>query len=260
MERLTIGRSPDREPIQHRGRTYRLGEADVRTLATLGTFRVVRADDLQPMASSRGAWTGHLRHLREQGLMDVKTVMINRQPVAVAVLTREGKSLLEAHQDRPSGRPHQVFHAGLVKPRELAHDAQLFRLFQAEAARIEGDGGRVTRVVLDYELKRDYQAFLNRPSRAHDGEDVSTFAAAHRLRVIDGRVELPDLRIEYETADAAMTHRDVELVTEHYSRAQLAGMSAAGFSMYRAAGARRSGGAARTGGTPVDPHHLEWLG
>ena len=192
--------------------------------------------------------------------MDVKTVMINRQPVAVAVLTREGKSLLEAHQDRPSGRPHQVFHAGLVKPRELAHDAQLFRLFQAEAARIEADGGRVTRVVLDYELKRDYQTFLNRPSRAHDGEDVSTFAAAHRLRVVDGHVELPDLRIEYETADAAMTHRDVELVTEHYSRAQLAGKSAAGFSMYRAAGARRSGGAARTGGTPVDPHHLEWLG
>jgi hypothetical protein len=192
--------------------------------------------------------------------MDVKTVTINRQPVAVAVLTSDGKSLLEAHQDRSAGRPVQVFHAGLVKPRELAHDAQLFRLFQAEAARIEGDGGRVARVVLDYELKRDYQTFLNRPSRAHDGEDVSTFAAAHQLRVIDGHVELPDLRIEYETADAALTYRDVELVTEHYSRAQLAGKAAAGFSMYRAAGARRSGGAARTGGTPVDPHHLEWLG
>jgi len=30
--------------------------------------------------------------------------------------------------------------------------------------------------------------------------------------------------------------------------------------MYRAAGARLGGGSARTGSTPVDPHHLEWLG
>lgn len=260
VDRLTIGQTRDRELVQHRGRTYRLDHADVKTLVTLGTFRVVRADDLQPMASSRGAWTGQLRHLRDQGLIDVKTVMVNRQPVAVAVLTREGKSLLEAHQDRSTGRPAQVFHAGLVKPRELAHDAQLCRLFHAEAARIKAEGGRIQRVVLDYELKREYQKFLNRPTRAHDGEDVSTFAARHHLSVVDGHVELPDLRIEYETFDSSLAHRDVELVTEHYSRAQLAGKSAAGFSMYRAAGARRSGGAARTGGTPVDPHHLEWLG
>ena len=260
IDRLTIGRTPDREPVQHRGRTYRLGSTDVQTLATLGAFRVVRADDLQPMTSSRGAWTGPLRHLREQGLMDVKTVLINRQPVAVAVLTREGKSLLEAHQEPSAGRPAQAFHAGLVKPREIAHDAQLFRLFQAEAARIEAEGGRIQRVVLDYELKREFQTFLNRPTRAHDGEDVATFAAAHHLPVVAGHVELPDLRIEYDTPEGPATHRDVELVTEHYSRAQLAGKSAAGFSMYRAAGARRSGGAARTGGTPVDPHHLEWFG
>lgn len=250
----------DRQLVEHRGKTYRMGPQDVRTLATLGTFRVVRADDLQAMDSSRGAWAGHLRHLRDAGLMDVKTVTINREPVAVAVLTSKGKSLLETHQDRSDGRQAQAFHAGLVKPRELSHDAQLFRLFQAEAARIEADGGRVERIVLDYELKREYQTFLNRPSRDDDEEDVSTFASAHHLPLVDGHVELPDLRIEYETADGRLEHRDVELVTEHYSRAQLAGKAAAGFSMYRAAGARSAGGASRTGGTPVDPHHLEWLG
>ena len=250
----------DRELVQHRGKTYRLGTQDVQTLVTLGTFRVVRADDLQAMESSREAWAGHFRHLRDAGLMDVKTVTINRESVAVAVLTEKGKSLLEAHQNQLNGRPAQAFHAGLVKPRELAHDAQLFRLFQAEAARIEADGGRIERVVLDYELKREYQTFLNRPSREHDQENVSTFAAARELPVVDGHLELPDLRIEYETADGRLEHRDVELVTEHYSRAQLAGKTAAGFSMYRAVGARPGGGASRTGGTPIDPHHLEWLG
>jgi hypothetical protein len=53
----------------------------------------------------------------------------------------------------------------------------------------------------------------------------------------------------------------VELVTEHYSRGQLAGKSAAGFALYRAAGAGRArgAGASRRGGTPFDPHHLEFL-
>ena len=86
------------------------------------------------------------------------------------------------------------------------------------------------------------------------------FAATHDLPVVDGHLELPDLRIEYETIDGELRHRDVELVTEHYSRAQLAGKARAGFSMYRAAGARLHGGLTGTGGTPVDPHWLEWLG
>ena len=50
----------------------------------------------------------------------------------------------------------------------------------------------------------------------------------------------------------------VELVTEHYSRSQLAGKAKAGFVTYRSGG-RPTGGEARTGGTPYDPHYLEWL-
>jgi hypothetical protein len=90
---------------------------------------------------------------------------------------------------------------------------------------------------------------------------MHAFAAANGLSVVGGHLELPDLRIEYETADGRHESRDVELVTEHYSRAQLAGKAQAGFSMYRAAGGGRLGaGSTRPGGTPVDPHHLEWLG
>ena len=259
LERLTLRPGGDRQPVVHRGHTYQLRDADVRTLATVGAFRVVRAAELQDMRSSRDAWTGTIRHLREQGLIEVKTVTINREATAVAVLTRAGKSLLDAHRDRSTDREPQAFHAGLVKPRELAHDAQLYRLFQAEAARIEADGGRVDRVLLDYELKREYQTFLNRPKTGDDdGDDMAAFAAEHDLPIIDGHLELPDLRIEYETPDGPLLYRDVELVTEHYSRSQLAGKTRAGFSLYRAVGA--GGANPRTGGTPFDPHHLEWLG
>jgi hypothetical protein len=263
MDRLVLPRGPEREPVLARGHVYHLRESEARKLATIGMFRVVRADDLQPIRSSRDAWSGDLRALADQGLIQIRTVEVNRESTAIVALTRTGKDVLETHRAVEAGRG-QSFHAGLVKPREIAHDAQMYRLYQAEAARIADEGGRVTRVVLDYELKREYQMFLHRPDQPEDADradEIEKFAAISGLPIIDGHLELPDLRIEYETAEGRFGYRDVELVTEHYSRGQLAGKSAAGFALYRAAGAGRARGtgSSHTGGTPFDPHHLEWL-
>lgn len=76
---------------------------------------------------------------------------------------------------RPGGRS---FYAGLVKSRELAHDAQLYHLFEVERAKLEYEGSRVTRVVLDYEFKRDYHAFVHRQRAT--GVDVN--AVTHSLQ------------------------------------------------------------------------------
>jgi hypothetical protein len=254
---LTLPRTPEREPVEADGRTYWLRESETRILATVGAFRVVPVADLEPRRTGRETWNGDFQALAEQGLIERKTVVINREPTPIVALTRDGQRLLEAHQaPRPDGR-HQRYHAGFVKPREVAHDAQAYRLYQAEAARIEDTGGRVSRVVLDYELKRDYQRFLNRQDR-DDEPDLRTdrlaFGEAHDLPIIKGHLELPDLRIEYETPDGRLAHRDVELVTEHYSRGQLAGKARAGFARYRTSGGRN-----RQGGTPFDPRHLERL-
>ena len=260
---LALPRADRREAVEHRDRVYHLRGSESRMLETVGAFRVVPATDLTDGRSSPDAFKEDLRNLATQGLIERRTIPINHRPTPVVVLTREGKALLDGRRDeRAEGRPQQ-YHAGLVKPRELAHDAQLYRVYQAEAGRLEDDGARITRVVLDYELKREYQTFLNRRDRATEddgGEAIRAFATAHHLSLIDGHLELPDLRIEYETADGRVECRDVELVTEHYSRGQLAGKARAGFALYRAAGAGRvRGGAARTGGTPFDPHHLERL-
>ena len=40
-----------------------------------------------------------------------------------------------------------------MKSQEVAHDATLYLMYQAQAAQIEKRGGTVRRVVLDYELK-----------------------------------------------------------------------------------------------------------
>jgi hypothetical protein len=262
IERLTLPVTDRRDAVSHRDHVYHLRASESRILATVGAFRVVPAADLFDGRATPEAFKEDLRRLADQHLIEQRTVPINRDPTRVVVLTKEGKALLDAHRAPTTGR-QQEHHAGLVKPRELAHDAQLYRLYQAEAARLEDAGGRIGRVVLDYELKRDYQTFLNRPDRPADVDreaDVATFASAHRLPVIDDHLALPDLRIEYETADGRMEFRDVELVTEHYSRGQLSGKARAGFGLYRAAGAGRPrGGRARTGGTPFDPHHLERL-
>jgi hypothetical protein len=90
MDRLTLPRGHDRQPVMARGQVYRLPESEARALATVGAFRVVRTDDLQPMESSRDAWTGDLRALADQGLVQMRTVEINRESTAVAVLTRAG--------------------------------------------------------------------------------------------------------------------------------------------------------------------------
>ena len=259
MSGLRLPKTNSRQAVTARDRVYHLRESETRALAVIGTFRVVPEAELtQGSAASNLA---DLRSLAEQGLIARTTAVVNHEPTPLVVLTREGKALLDGYSD--AGGARQQYHAGLVKPRELGHDVQLYRVYQMEAARLEHDGGRIARIALDYELKRDYQTFLNRKDRP-DGTtqeaDLESFAAARHLPIIEGHLELPDLRIEYEAEDGRLEYRDVELVTGHYSRGHLAGKAQAGFALYRAAGGGAPrGGSVRKGGTPLDPHHLEAL-
>ena len=47
-----------------------------------------------------------------------------------------------------------------MKPQEVAHEAALYRMYQAETAEIEKGGGTIRRIVLDYELKKSIYAPL----------------------------------------------------------------------------------------------------
>ena len=261
-------RQPDRpsrdprQPVRGRsGRTFSLRESEWRTLDTVGTFRVVAETDVMRVTGDERVARADLRHLVESGLADRKTAIVNHVPTRLVVLTKEGKGLLDAHRER-QGRPaDHAYYAGFVKPRELAHDVQLYRAYETERARIEVDGRRVTRVALDYQLKREYQAFLNRSDRPSDATleaDRRAFAETHGFAIIDGHLEIPDLRLEVERPDGTHEFRDIEVVTAHYSRSQLAGKAKAGFALYRAT-QRSPGGNSTQGGTPIDPHNLEWL-
>ncbi len=266
-DRLDLPRGPERERVHVRTRTYELRGSEVRTLATVGAFRVVPASDLRDHDNHPAdARTGDLKHLREIGLVRTMPYVVGKTRTTLVSLTEQGRSVLEDSR-RDHDRERQVFYAGIAKPRELAHDSQLYRAYLRAGERLATRDARIRRVVLDYELKREYQRFLqasNRGRRDSDGrpdreqEEIERWAHAHHLPMVDDHVQFPDVRIEYDERDGRRAVEDVEVTTEHY-RGALAGAKArAGFTSYRAAGTRvggcrRSGG----GGRGFDPRVAE---
>src|SRR5688572_10454167 len=252
MRHVDLPRGPDREIVHERNREYSLRGSETRTLATVGAFRVVPTGQLRDhnnaAAHDRSA---DVRHLREQGL--IETVRVPGHRGSVVVLTKEGRELLEGHRDS-RGRGSQAFYAGLKRTRELEHDAQIFEAYLSAAERLQERGARVDRVVLDYELKRDYQKWLHE----HDGdrddydghhdrteEEIRAWAAAYDLPYFDDQVHFPDIRIEFEEPDGRREHEDIEVLTVHYRGSHASAASRSGFSCYGA-------GTARTGGRGLD--------
>jgi hypothetical protein len=214
-------------------RAYFLRESELKTLIEVGTFRAVAVADLARIDYGGDAqrMEREIRRLREQSLVSEKLVRGNgNQSIRLIALTRKGARLARNSGAVPEG---QTIHHGFVKPREAKHDADLYLLYHAEAQRIAEAGGRITRVVLDYELKRN----LNRdlavlPTQEHTEETREAIAERHDLTVVDGKVPLPDMRIEYDTAEMEHKHLDLELATRNYRPRALAEKAAAGFSLY----------------------------
>src|SRR5262249_23736673 len=178
-----------------------------------------------------------LKSLSAQGLLQQQRAARRRGqgPLEVVVLTKAGKRLLERQVDRT----HTVY-AGFVKRSEVAHDAAIYRMFQAEKRRIEQAGGTIQRIVLDYELKRLAYTPLAKARPRLSPEDFTRYQAAvaqqHALSVVKGRLVLPDLRIDYVDHTGHQARVDLELATEHYHGSHLAAKAQAGFRFYAADG------------------------
>jgi hypothetical protein len=232
------GPAPSRERSGRIGRNYayQVSAAELETMYDIGRFRTVAVADLakERYAGRACDMRADLRSLADQGLIQKRTIWTerNKAPLAVAVLTKRGKELLEREfKDRQA---QQLF-AGFVKPAEVAHDAAIYRMFRAEAARIEKAGGRISRVVLDYELKKNLYSPLAKAKALPPLEYAkrqAEVAKENGLKVIEGKIPLPDLRIEYETSSGEASRVDLELATHHYHGSHLQTKAEAGFKMY----------------------------
>jgi hypothetical protein len=267
---LDLPRGSSRERVRANDRDYRLSGDDVRVLATVGAFRVVPASDLRepsPRTPTRPA--RDLERLRDLGLVRTTSYVIGRTRTTLVTLTSEGRSLLERSRRPDAGGPRQSFYVGISKPRELAHDSRVHGAYMKAAERHIERGEPIRRVVLEEDLKREYQRFLQVENRARrqrgeavDGntEAVARWAQEHQLPCEDGHVQLPDARLEYEDRDGRRAVEDIEVVTPHYRGAHAAAKVRAGFTRYRAIGARL-GGLRTTGssGRGVNPRLAEEL-
>jgi hypothetical protein len=226
-------RSDSRRAYYDRDRAYFLRDSEMHSLEEIGKFRVIAATDLTKFAYSgdRERMEKDIRALARQSLLSDKTLEISqKKTLRVVTLTKAGHRLLKKNSQLPNDQP--IYH-GLVKPREVKHDAYLYRLYQKEAARIERGGGKPVRVLLDYELKRN----LNRDlallgQEKDDPERKSQVAEKHQLQLVNGKIPIPDQRVEYETSELELRHVDLELATRDYRPRGMAEKASAGFSIY----------------------------
>jgi hypothetical protein len=172
--------------------------------------------------------------LARQGLVKAASIADNEHnPTQVVILTKEGHKFLSRGKML---RPDQAIYHGLKKPREVIHDAELYRLYHKVADEIEAQGGRILRVKLDYEMKRELYTRLARVSenKSRDPEAVKEeVAKRYHLKDVSGEIPIPDLRVEYlRENDSEIQRRDLELATDHYRPRGLAQKARAGFQIY----------------------------
>lgn len=226
-------RSQDvRTTFYDRDHAYPLRESEMRTLIELGRFRVVAAEDLATHAYSGQSdrMQEDIRNLVRHGLVcQGRFQGADASSRELLTLTKSARKLLRSNRMVPQD---QSLYSGFVKPREANHDADIYRLYQKEAARIEAAGGKNLRVILDFELKKK----LNQDFATFGAESREQIAVRHSLPVVNGKIPIPDLRIEYETRDGDLGRVDLELATEHYRPRQIAEKVHAGFSIYASSG------------------------
>ena len=260
VEGLELPHGLDRQLVQDsREHLYELNGEDSRMLATIGAFRVAVERDLDAVRDPD--WDPHddtLKHLRDQGLIEFAPI---NDDVRAVVLTEDGRDLLEANRrERDEDDERQEFHSGVSNPRELEHDSQVFEAYREVEARLRDEGADISRVVLEVDLRREYQEWLQehnkgnpdsdgRPDR--DPREIEAWARQHDLPYIDEHVRFPDFRIEYER-DGRDHHEDVEVMSEHYRGAYAAGKGQCGFTCYSGGGSSSS-----RGGAPFDPRVAE---
>src|SRR5580704_3295922 len=263
-ERPRVDRRPrrDRDPRNDVGIGLHLRPEEVRALSEVARFRVITVRDLAQTVygGDRNALERDLGYLERKGIVSLRSVNARRdgswrQPerIQVVTLTRPGKKIVRQVGNL---RHDQQLYAGLVKPREVEHDTQIYRAYLKEMERIEGLGGSNPRVVLDFEIKRNVQRALYAQRKADPGRELNEIkeqvANEFNLPYVGNQIQIPDARIEYELDQGSRTgSSDIEVVTAAYRPGHLRSKAQAGFRLY-AAGRDR----ARLGRDIEDEHHM----
>jgi DNA-binding transcriptional ArsR family regulator len=227
-----------------------------KTMLELGRFRIIRTDDLADAVYNgrQRKLSEDLSYLRSKGLVTTRHINLRRDGkrryidrIEVATLTTDGRAWLRKSGEVSSG---QTVYAGFVKPREMEHDSLIYRAYRKEAEQITDQGGTNLRVKLDFEIKADVQKAIYAERKADPKRDMAEIkeqvAKQQELPFVDGRIQIPDARIEFDSKlnddqdqGSRTGHEDIEVLTAAYRPGHLRAKAQAGFRAY-AAGADRA--------------------
>src|SRR5205823_3917077 len=186
MRDLDLPCRDERELVVDRDRIYELDGDDSRALAAVGAFRVVPEHDLEVPRDT-------LENLQDQGLVELVDLGESERGLT---LTTDGRDLLDSHSIERDREPSQMFYAGASRSREIDHDSNLYATFRQEEARLRDEHPdlEIRRVILEQDLKREYQEFLHEPNRGRsdsdgrpgrDENEVRDWAREHDLPYFD---------------------------------------------------------------------------
>jgi hypothetical protein len=229
LDRYLQARKPYRFHDQHR---YFLRQSEIYTMAEAGKFRALSIEDLEKYvyAGDRELMVRDFSNLERQGLIRRISARYP-DPIRVVTLTRQGESFMR----EVLRESKQELYSGLNKVRELRHDTALYQVYQAKAQQIKEKGGKIKRVVLDYELKRKLNRDFNRVNDRTPSGDAKLkqdIGQRYGVPIVQGQYVVPDVRIEFEDRDGIESRVDLEYLTETYRHGDISGKVEAGFALY----------------------------
>jgi hypothetical protein len=205
----------------------------------MGRFRTVDVQDLARFVYRGNAsqMKQDLQNLRGQGLVEEKTVFrAHKSARKLATLTDEGHRIVS--KAGGLSEDQRLYH-GFVKPKELDHDADLYKVYQRAAQEIQEKGGKPLRVRLDFELKESINRAREAAGRLSDEERARLLSAVARengLAIKGTTIHLPDIQVEYETREGQIERENLELLSKNYREEGIRGKVGAGFKIYARSG------------------------
>lgn len=250
-------RRPQRNHLPPRTIGLQLRPEEQRAMLELGRFRVIRTADLAEniYGSKQRRLQEDLNYLRSKGLVETRHINLRRdgkrrtiERIEVATLTKDGRAWLRRSGEVPPG---QTVYAGFVKPREIEHDSLIYRACLKAEERLTEEGNTNLRVQLDFEIKSQVQKAIHRERRAAPERDLNEIkrevAGRFDLPFVDGKIQIPDARLEFDRKTeegperdpgSRTGHEDIEVLTAAYHRGHLRSKARAGFRNYAASADR----------------------
>jgi hypothetical protein len=154
---------------------------------------------------------------------------------------RDGKWPEREPTGRWLGRPEREVKKPLLygygRPLEAEHDRTVRDVVARVVGDIEHRGGRILAVRSELQLKRVVGRRVAEESRYGflRKEKQLQIAEEFGLKVVDGRIRIPDAEIVVERATGDIERAHVEVASKHYHRQAIAVKRAAGFSVHRGA-------------------------